>query len=125
MKPELVRPNANHAPSVQEHDPQDDNVKHNFRAELESLLNSPEAEDAHELSGDANDEQIRQLEGVVADNAVLQGRDYRYSRVQSIGENEESCRWFSWKFRRPGSGSMLYLCITAPHLIRRHDLPMR
>ena len=125
MEPELVRPDANHAPAVQEHYPQDDNVKHVFRAELESLLNSPKAEDAHELCGDANDEQVRQLEGVVADNGVLKGCDYRYSRVQSIRENEESCRRLSWNFRRPGSESMFYLCITARHLIRRHDLPMR
>jgi hypothetical protein len=36
----------------------------------------PEAEDAHGLGGDSDDEEVGEVEGVVGNDGVLEGSDY-------------------------------------------------
>jgi hypothetical protein len=45
MESELVRPDTDHAPAIEQHDAQHDNVEHDFGAELEALLHGPKSPD--------------------------------------------------------------------------------
>ena len=83
-------PNTDHSPSVEQHNAHHYSAEHGLRAELEALLDCPEAKDTGTLGGDADNEEIREFEGVVGNDAVLQCRNDGYSGVQSVGEYEEA-----------------------------------
>ena len=76
VKPEILRPNANHTPAIprtatvslqaesvdngsQQDDPDHDRGKHSFCSQTETLLYPPEAIDTDCLSADAQQKEIR------------------------------------------------------------------
>ena len=75
MEPKFLRPDTDHAPSIEEDDTKHDSVKHDFCRETEAcergvsmrsqvsklvrtLLNSPECPDAGELSSNTDDKKV-------------------------------------------------------------------
>lgn len=88
MESEFLCPDTNHTPCVKYNDADHDGVEHCFGGKLEVLLDGPESEDADELGGDADNEEIGQGEGVVRDDGILEGGYYCYSCVQRVTEEE-------------------------------------
>lgn len=76
-----MRPDPYHPPGIQQDDPDGHGVEHGLCREAVAFLHVPEAEDAHGLGGDADDEQVGQVEGVVGHDRVLQGSDHGDGRV--------------------------------------------
>lgn len=54
VEAEALRPDANHAPEIEEDDGECDDVEHGFGGEAVSLLSPPEGVDSNRLAGDAN-----------------------------------------------------------------------
>ena len=90
VEAKLVCPNTDHAPSIQEHDSEHYGDEHGLRAQPEALLDCPEAEDARTLRRNAHDEEICECEGVVRDDAILEGREDRDGGVERVGKDEEA-----------------------------------
>jgi hypothetical protein len=90
VKPELLRPDADHTPAVEEDDAEHDYVEHDFGGELEVFLHEPEGEDADALCGDADDEEVSDGERAVGYDAVLERGDDGDGGVEGVGEDEEA-----------------------------------
>jgi hypothetical protein len=58
VEAEFLCPDANHAPTVEEDDAYHNGIKHCFCGEVKALLDCPKGEDADELGGDADDEEV-------------------------------------------------------------------
>lgn len=113
MKAELVGPNTNHAPCVKEDDTEGNRVEYGLRSQAEALLYVPKGVDPSGLNssvisgnertkkspgqkpaylrGNADYEKVRQLKGVVCDNAILQSRNDCDCSVQRIAKQEIAC----------------------------------
>lgn len=61
----LLSPDTYHAPAVEKENSQHNKVKHGLGAEPEPFLDEPVAQYTSPLGCDADDEEIRQSEGVV------------------------------------------------------------
>ena len=81
MEAEFLCPDSNHAPSVQQDDPDGHGVEHSLGGEAVALLYVPEAEDPYGLGGDSDDEEVGEVESVVSHNGVLEGSDHGDSCV--------------------------------------------
>ena len=88
VEAELLRPDANHAPAVEQYNADCDNHEHSLGREPIAFLNLPEGTDANGLSRDTDDEEVRELETVVCDDFVLQGSDNGHSGIQTVTEEE-------------------------------------
>ena len=75
VEAEILAPDANHAPSIEEHDAHCDDHEHGLGGQAVVLLNAPKGTDANGLSGDSDDEQVRELETVIRDDFVLKSAD--------------------------------------------------
>lgn len=88
VEAESLRPNPDHAPAVEENDPDGDGVEHGFGGETVAFLNLPEREDANSLGCYAHDEEVGQLKSVVSDDAVLQCADHGDCGIERVAEEE-------------------------------------
>jgi len=60
VEAEFLCPYADHAPTVEEDNAYHDGIEHCFCGEVEVFLDGPEGENADELGGDADDEEVGQ-----------------------------------------------------------------
>lgn len=81
MKTELLRPNPNHAPSIEDDDAESHDVEHCLRGEVIAALEKPETVDSDSLSNYPDDEEISKLESVVSYNGVLKSSDHSDGRI--------------------------------------------
>jgi hypothetical protein len=68
VEAELLRPDANHPPAIEQDDANGHGIEHSLCREAEAFLYLPEGENAHGLGCYANDEQIRKIQSVVCYN---------------------------------------------------------
>ena len=73
-----------HAPAVKRNDAEHHCVEHYLRGEIEAFLDGPEAPDADELGGDADDEEVGQFERVIRYDGILQRRDHGHGCVEAV-----------------------------------------
>jgi hypothetical protein len=88
VEAELLRPDSNHSPGVQQNDSDGYSIEHRLGGKAVAFLDVPEAEDAHGLGGNSDDEEVGEVEGVVGHNGVLKGSDHGDSCVQRVAEEE-------------------------------------
>lgn len=88
VEAEALRPDADHAPGVEDDDGEGDGVEHGLGRQAEVLLDAPERVDPDCLGGDADEQEVRQRERVVGHDGVLQRRDDRHGRVEGVAEEE-------------------------------------
>lgn len=88
METDLLSPDAEHAPKVQQDDGNNDYVEHGSGANTSSTLDGPQSIDAHGLGGKTSHEQKGELNGVVGLYLVLQCLDDSDSRVETVAEKE-------------------------------------
>nr|POF03974.1 glucosamine-6-phosphate isomerase 1 [Quercus suber] len=88
VEAKALRPDADHAPAIQQDDADGYGVEHGLGRQLIAFLHVPECQDAHALGGDADDEQVCELEGVVGDDGILQRADDGDGGVERVAEQE-------------------------------------
>lgn len=88
MEAERLRPDADHAPAVEDDDAHCDDHEHGFGREAVVFLDAPEGADADCLRGDADNEEVRELETVVCYDFVLEGPDDGHGGVQAVPEEK-------------------------------------
>ena len=86
VEAEFLGPDADHAPGVQDDDAERDGVEHGLRGELVTLLDRPEGPDAQGLGGDADEQEVGQLQSVEGDDFVLESADDSDRGVQGVAE---------------------------------------
>lgn len=96
VEPEGLRPDADHAPTVEKDNADGDDGEHGLGGESVVFLDSPEGEDADGLSGDAHDEEVGQLSvGDIVSKLLMSYSNlkdhcevlHRFSMVQTSGQN--------------------------------------
>lgn len=75
VEAEVLAPDADHAPAIEEHDTHCDDHEHGLGGQAVVLLYAPEGADTDGLSGDAHDKQVCELQTVVCDDFVLKCAD--------------------------------------------------
>ena len=81
MEAELLRPDSNHSPGVQQDDSDGHSVEHCLGGEAVAFLDVPETEDTYGLGGNSDDKKVGEIEGVVSHDGVLEGSNHGYGRV--------------------------------------------
>lgn len=92
VEADFLRPDADHAPAVQEDDGDDHGIEHGARVDAAPALDAPEGVDAGRLRGETGHEQVGELDGVVALDFVLQRLDYGDGGVEAVAQKEVSCK---------------------------------
>jgi len=90
MEAKPLRPDANHAPGIQDDNTEGDDIKHCFSRESISLLDPPETVNSDCLGCDSYDQEISESEGVVRNDTILKRSDDCDRSVERISEKEVS-----------------------------------
>lgn len=88
VEPEGLRPDADHAPAVEEDNADGHGHEHGLGGEGEAFLDLPVGSNADGLRGDADDEEVCELQAVVGYDLVLQRADHSDSGVEAVAEEE-------------------------------------
>ena len=88
VEAKILSPDANHAPEIKDNDAKRHDVEHCFSGKLIVALEEPEAIDSCRLGSDTDNEKVSELEGIVGNNAILEGGDNGNGCVQRVPEQE-------------------------------------
>lgn len=90
FRTDLLSPDADHAPAIENKYPNHYDIEHGLGAQLIALLYKPEAPNTDELCGNPDDKKIREGKRIVGDHRILKRSNDSDSGIEGITKNTTS-----------------------------------